>query len=227
MFYGNDIGQYSVILSEFYKAYGEAVIIAESYIEEDDILSEGANIEITKKFKEFKENYNKYNKAGKKALLKREFNDAAVNFAKAKKELKDFESAVKNMDSSVGSAILGSIAGLLMVMTKVTITSYTPFAVMLGGIKGYSKLAKDKYMYYYAKNTVKLLSPITTSVRYLGELVEIIKEFIKRTKEGDKNEDKFNLYRTELLRYINKLDDKLNTYIKAVDIIMKKKKDDD
>jgi hypothetical protein len=239
MFYGNNIEKYSDslsesyiepedMLSEFYKAYGEAMIVSESYIEEeDDILSEGANIEITKKFKEFKENYNKYNKAGKKALKNKDFNDAAVNFAKAKKELKNFESAVKGMDSTVGSAVFGTIAGLLLTMVKVTIQSYVPFGILLGSTKVYSKLAKDRLTYHMVKGNVKQLLPIVTSVRYLGELVGIIADFIKRTKEGDKNADKFNLYRTELLRYIKKLDDSLDRYIKLVDHIMKKKKDED
>jgi hypothetical protein len=127
------------------------MIIAESYIEPDDILSEGANIEITKKLKEFKERYNKYNKAGKKALLKKDFNTAAENFAKAKKELKEFEYAVKNMDSTVGSAVLGSIAGLLIVMIKVTILSFAPFGIVLGGYKIYSNVTKDKFVYRVAK----------------------------------------------------------------------------
>jgi hypothetical protein len=228
--YGN-LEEYSDNLSEFYEAYGEAMIIAESYIEEeDDILSEGANIEITKKLKEFKERYNKYNKAGKKALLKKDFNTAAENFAKAKKELKEFEYAVKNMDSTVGSAVLGSIAGLLIVMIKVTILSYTPFGILLGGYKIYSKITKDsvdRFVYHVAKDTSKRLLPVVTTIRYLGELVEIVRKFIERTREGDKNTDKFNLYRTELLRYIENLDDKLDNYVKFVDMVIKKKKDDD
>ena len=224
--YGN-IEEYSDNLSEFYEAYGEAMIIAESYIEPEDILSEGANIEITKKLKEFKERYNKYNKAGKKALLKKDFNNAAENFAKAKKELKEFEFAVKNMDSTVGSAILGSIAGLLIVMIKVTILSYTPFGILLGGYKIYSNVTKDKYVYRVVKGSSKRLLPIVTTIRYLGELIEIVRKFIERTREGDKNTDKFNLYRTELLRYIENLDDKLDNYVKFVDMVMSKKKDDD
>ena len=237
MFYGNNIEKYSDslsesyiepedMLSEFYKAYGEAMIVSESYIEEeDDILSEGANIEITKKFKEFKENYNKYNKAGKKALKNKDFNDAAVNFAKAKKELKDFESAVKGMDSTVGSAILGSVAVLLITMVKETIIAFIPFGALLGASKAYSK--SDPYLYHMVKGDVKKFFPVVASIRYLGKLVEIITDFVKRTKEGDKNTDKFNLYRTELLKYIKNLDDKLDNYIKFVDKLMKKNKDED
>jgi hypothetical protein len=246
MFYGNNIEKYSDslsesyiepedILSEFYKAYGEAMIVSESCEEEDDILSEGANIEITKKFKEFKENYNKYNKAGKKALKNKDVNDAAVNFAKAKKELKDFESAVKGMDSTVGSAVLGTLAGLTLSMVKVTITSFGPFAVLIGGSEALSKLTKmgskvhniARDVNHYTSLSSLALGPVILTINSLRELVGLIKEFTRRIKEGDKNADKFNLYRTELLRYIKKLDDSLDRYIKLVDHIMKKKKDED
>ena len=199
--------------------YEDALLLAETYEDDDYILTEGANIEITKKLKEFKKNYSKYIKAGKKALRKSNTKEAADNFGKARKELELFRFEVRDMDSTVGSAVFGTIAGMLIIMANITIEVYTPVLIPSLGISLYTSFVKKdknlglffKTLNYTYKNTAKFVKVIGIAIAGLYQLVVTLKEFIASVQAGDKKEDSFNLYRTELMKYINELDKRLST----------------
>lgn len=224
MFYGNCITESEIPYKELsleesldllYKVE-DATFIAEQYLDEDEVLTEGANIEITKKLREFKKNFNNYLKAGKKALRKYDKKEAADNFAKARQELKAFKKEVEHMDSTVGSAVFGTIAAMLIIMAKSVLISLLPLGIMGAGYKIYGLAVKNPIYSVAFGASAKFLGVIYTLSNSLSELIVSLVTIVKRSKKGDKTEDLSNLYRTELLKYIDKLSANLSNLEKEV-----------
>ena len=256
MFYGdkvlNEEPEYKELseaqILEIYSEYEDNMVFVEEYLnEQESILTEGANIDITKKFKDFKIEYTKHTLAGRKCLLKFDSQGAYENFEKARKVLNEFKKEVENMDSDTGSAVFGTIAGILMIMVSSIIKGYSTFVPLLAGTRIYTSAknhyykknqipdlspeqmkkygiattaSKRDYLYYSALHTVRgIYAPMLAAMHALYKVITNIKEFIKRLKSDDSTENKFNLYRTELLTYIKEVDkslNKLNNKAKAI-----------
>ena len=238
MFYGNVVlkeetvcnineTSESIYLPEVYSY----MALSEQYVEDFELLEEGANIEITKKAQEFYKEYKKHIKAAKAALKNKDSNIAKSQISQAKKKLTNFKKEIKNMDSTAGSAIFGFFASSIILMARDTIFIFGDFGLAAGfgylTLKELGKILTDIFALFSRKpetNPVLLYlfsigldaSLIAGFIYNIYQLVLSIKKIKESLRNGDKSGDAFNLYRIEMLKTCDKFEQQLTMYKKRI-----------
>lgn len=226
--------------------------IAESSLFEDDedILEEGANLDMRRIWKESKKEYKAHLKASKKYLRSGDKDNAAKELDKAIKILKDNRDRLANVDDNdnIGSAVLGFFAYELLSYIEILIP-------MIGSGIGFGLSSVGMDVWYntvktgvrtldvaainksaqLAKNLSAAGSVISFTSSIAGAMISII-NFIKdlitfineiKKEKGDLDVKHFNLYRVKLLRYMDdaiKKVEKLRDSIKDAEVKKENKK---
>jgi hypothetical protein len=209
----------------------------------DQIISEGANIEITKKLNTFRNNFNHYMQEARKYIKDKDGRKAKYNIQLARKELEGFKNEVKNMNSDVGSVVCGYMAHCAVEFGK-----KIPFLLgtkVLGAIanKALPKSApsnsnnnnnqagSNTKTQQTAESTVTNEAVIDTILMVGGKAFNLVRwylaiksqvenavKIINSLKAGDKTEDALNMYRHDII-------DIINSYEKSLDNLESKIKE--
>lgn len=205
MIYGNNI---------FLDEYNYKNIVSESILAllypEDSSINEGANIDMTKAFKDITKEYKYHIKASKKYLKNKEYDEAINEAKKAKASVKKLENKIRSIDASNKS----SVAFGFLIGTFITFIQY--FTVSFG-VYGSSRVSKTVYrsMKLGQKVTKKAikdslgyapwLSLIFASIFTIySNIIEIRDRYGEAIHNGTPKEEAYNLYKTKLLDMINK-----------------------
>ena len=192
--------------------------------EEDDgefeELMEGANLDYSKAFKDGKKKYSESIRAAKKALKAKDYKKAKSEIKEAQKALDGIEKTLKEVDSTVGSAVLGWLAAALLTMIEMIIPlGYITIGKNIA-IKGASDLSSMSLTSLIAgtKEVQKAASATGFGLgMYLGGIVtgiiqgvilsiRDIKQFIADNKDPDLSKPQvLNYYRNKLCSYIKNM----------------------
>lgn len=207
-----------------FECYSNAIEILSEI--DTEVVEEGANIDMTKIWRESKKENKEYLKNYKKFLKEKNFKAAAAELDKVTKNLEKAKKEIKDIDQNVGSAICGYFAewiiDLLQVIVPYSITgvgygfSMSAIAEMIktGNVEVLTKAAPAVATAY--------IGAIWTSIKSLIILIKDIKTWIKEFKEDDKKLEAkhFNLYRNTLIRF---MDDSIKNINKLKDGVAKAK----
>lgn len=197
--------------------------IIESYEFEDseEVVEEGANLDIRAIWKEAKKESKVHIKNYKKLIKAEDYKGAAKELDYVSKNLKKARDEAKKVDAdSVGSAILGYFAtGLLNIVEQIIPMSITMAGssittasilknTMKDGVIDPSKLAEfiAGVLPTGAKvgNIVAKVGQVAGIIKGIIILVKDIKTFVNEAKSDKELSIKnFNLYRNRLLRYFD------------------------
>lgn len=210
MFYGTSLQEAAttpetVTAEQFAQALytlEEASYFLETSFDEDEYLSEGANTEINKKYNKMKAELNDYVTKIKKALKKHDRETAWEYFDKSKAVLNEMRAEVKAMDSDMGSAAWGFVAGTLMQIGR-------NFASILCFGVSYKLLAD-----FAISQAISL--PVGLFVTTMVEAISTASKVAEGVKEGDSTPNMLNKYRTELLKSIDIMEHNLDSIKKQI-----------
>ena len=183
--------------------------------EENEVLEEGANVEITKAFITHKKAYIKEMRLAKKNLYNKE--EALEHIKNAKKEIKECKKVIKGTDSNVGSTVFGIIANALMDMCDVML----PNSIAKMGINFATSGASNTIISTAKFAVGKDVAEKAFQVSYIKGVIVLMRE-IMGTMEAVRDEkrskvDKFNMYKNKMLTYVADLEarvDKFEKYVK-------------
>lgn len=182
----------------------------------EQMIQEGANIEITKKLNTFRKNFKYYINETKKYIEAKDTRKAKYNIQLAKKELEGFKNEVKNMNSDAGSVVFGY-------MVHCAIDYGKSIPLMLGAkglgaiitnISSKSTPSNNKIIGFFTNilnselgDKLKILGGkvgdlVSWSTKIIGQVKNAIK-IINSLRDGDKTEDALNMYRHDLIEIIS------------------------
>lgn len=195
----------------------------ESYI----LVSEGANIEMTKAAKSKMKEFTAALKAYRKALKSEDYDAAKSHLDNANKSIVDLEKEIKDLDFTVGSAIFGFFANSFISSLQMLIPNIITTVFFVSGVKKSFKVSNELSDYLYdidfddpenaiagfakyvnavssnpevKKSEIKYqISNIINSIISLVKSFREIKSVVKRYKEGDVSKEALNLYRNKML----------------------------
>ena len=177
------------------------------YIDEIDILVEGANIDITKDLIKFKREYDQHCKACKKAIKDKNKNEAKKEIKVLIKLVSDLDKMVSNMKSDVGSDIFAAFIGVMIFLIKSYCMLLPGFGihvtiVMIKDILSGGKDVANNVYSTLAKDHKKLidLSPLIIII----QIANVSMNIKKSLDEGDTPANAFNLYRMQIKSLISK-----------------------
>jgi hypothetical protein len=195
--------------------YG-VIVLNECDLYYEQMIQEGANIEITKKLNTFRKNFKYYINETKKYIEAKDTRKAKYNIQLAKKELEGFKNEVKNMDSDAGSVVFGY-------MVHCAIDYGKSLPLMLGAkglgaiitnISSKSTPSDNKLISFFTNilnselgDKLKILGGniaelVSWSTKIIGQVKNAIK-IINSLRDGDKTEDALNMYRHDLIEIIS------------------------
>ena len=195
--------------------YG-VIVLNECDLYYEQMIQEGANIEITKKLNTFRKNFKYYINETKKYIEAKDTRKAKYNIQLAKKELEGFKNEVKNMNSDAGSVIFGYMVhcaidygksiplmlgakGLGAIMTNISSKSTPSDNKLIGFFTNILNSELGDKLKVLGGNIAELVS---WSTKIIGQVKNAIK-IINSLRDGDKTEDALNMYRHDLIEIIN------------------------
>ena len=191
----------------------------------EDILQEGANIEITKAFMTHKKACKKEMRAAKKSIYDRD--EALEHLANAKKEIRALKKVIKDTDSSVGSSIFGFFANALIdicdIMLPVSIAKFGENITAKSIASGILNSAVgDSIKGDIVKGTAGILvQKWGWNLSYIKGLIVLIREIagtIIAIKDDKRSGiDKANMYKNKIITYVMDIEEnitKTEKYIK-------------
>ena len=191
----------------------------------EDILQEGANIEITKAFMTHKKACKKEMRAAKKSIYDRD--EALEHLANAKKEIRALKKVIKDTDSSVGSSIFGFFANALIdicdIMLPVSIAKFGENITAKSIASGILNSAVgDSIKGDIVKGTAGILvQKWGWNLTYIKGLIVLIREIVGTiiAIKDDKRSgiDKANMYKNKIITYVMDIEEnitKTEKYIK-------------
>ena len=216
--------------------------IVESYESEesDEIVEEGANLDIRAIWKDAKKDSKAHIKEYKKFLKAEDYKSAAKELDYVSKNLKKARDEMKKVDAdSVGSAILGFFAADLLT----TIETIIPTSIQVAGksiqiasaIKwaskdgsiDFGKIASIIHGGFVPKGVAfgQIITKIGQLATIIQKIIIIVKDLKTFTNEVKSDEEitvkNFNLYRNRLLRYA---DDSIKQVEKCKDTLSQMEK---
>jgi len=207
--------------------YG-VIVLNECDLYYEQMIEEGANIEITKKLNTFRKNFKYYINETKKYIEAKDTRKAKYNIQLAKKELEGFKNEVKNMNSDAGSVVFGYMVhcaidygksiplmlgakGLGAIITNISSKSTPSNNKLIGFFTNILNSELGDKLKVLGGNIAELVS---WSVKIIGQVKNAIK-IINSLRDGDKTEDALNMYRHDLI-------DIISFYEKALDCLESK-----
>ena len=182
----------------------------------EQMLEEGANIEITKKLNTFRKNFKYYTNETKKYIEAKDARKAKYNIQLAKKELEGFKNEVKHMDSDVGSVVFGYIAHCVVEYGKsIPLTlGAKGIGAIISNISSRSVPSDHKIFDFFTNilnselgDKLKILGgKVADLVSWSTKVIDQVKNAIKiinSLRDGDKTEDALNMYRHDLIDIIS------------------------
>ena len=191
-------------------------VLSEAYIENFEMLDEGAHIEITKKAREFYKGFKTDIKAAKAAIKEGNKAGAKSNLKQARNKLEGFKKEVKNMDSTAGSAIFGWFANGLVAMARDAAFLFGTFGISLASSTTLSVLSAKEIMGAVLSAGERVIASIASIgmtaanvATYIYSIYNLITKIIKVVNSidnGDKAADALNMYRVEMLKTCDKFE---------------------
>ena len=170
------------------------------------LVSEGANIDMTKKFKEYKAEYKEQYKKIRKLIYKdKDYPAAKKEITKTKALVTKMKKDISDIDaSSTGSQVFGFIAGVILNFAKTFIIS------LLGGMCGLpiDVARHDATWAGGIKHLTKIASVSSLSVAGIISVIDIV---------NNKKEEKADVYKQVLLRGCVNLEKSLDCMNKYID----------
>lgn len=179
----------------------------------EEPLDEGANIDMTKKFREYKKEYKGYLKNIKKLYKENKISECEKEINKAKRLVTKMKGDIKEIDASnAGSTVFGFIAGTLINLAKYFGTALisNPIAATYTTIQKYAAgkavgMATFSRTLHLMKNMSLILSVPFTAYYDLIDLLY-----------GKNRKDNYNLYKTKLLQACDQLNAALNSWMSKI-----------
>lgn len=189
-------------------------------LSEATIISEGANIELTKAMKTFKSSYKLHMKSAKKLIKVKEYDKAIKELQAAKTASKKMGDTINNTRSNVGSAVFGYFASLLVDMAKFMIPigiAFTGGAITRDAVSKAISTGKASGLTKAAAFTGVFMTGIGGAVSWIMSIVEFVKTmiyFIDTVKDPKASTaDALNFYRKNIVNYYNDLNSKIDGLI--------------
>ena len=199
-----------------FECYSSAIDIL-SEADQEEVIEEGANIEMTKIWRESKKENKEYLKNYKKFLKEKDFKKATAELDKVTKNLEKAKKEIKDVDQTVGSAICGYFAeyviDLLQLIVPFTVEGLG-FGAAAFSMKDVIADAMNGNFESFTPEALKKAIPgavagyvgaIWLTIKAIVVLIKDIKTWIKEFKADDKKLDAkhFNLYRNTLIRFMD------------------------
>lgn len=199
-----------------FECYSSAIDIL-SEADQEEVVEEGANIEMTKIWRESKKENKEYLKNYKKFLKEKDFKNAAAELDKVTKNLEKAKKEIKDIDQTIGSAICGYFAeyiiNLLQLIVPFTVEGLG-YGAMALSIKDTIADAMNGNIEGITPEAIKKAAPgalignigaVWLTIKAIVVLIKDIKTWIKEFKADDKKLDAkhFNLYRNTLIRFMD------------------------
>ena len=204
----------------------------EDFVDENEIVEEGANIDSAKIFYTKVKEYKSALKESKKALKAKDYELAQSKVREASNALTEAKREINKIPSTTGSAVLGGIAAALETAVNILVL-YASFALgtkVVGGVaSGISAVTGSRTVglatAYAGGGTVGSAIGISGG-KELSKLIYMIRNIIKDIKSGKKDKtDTFNAYKQRLIATIDVLRE--NTMWLSIIIKNRKKKDEE
>lgn len=184
----------------------------ESDIEE--VLEEGANIDMSKKFIEFAKTYRSDVKDAKAAIKKKDSSEAKKKLKKISKDLDDIEKFIRSTESDAGSVLFGIIAQWIIIMVKML--PLLGLGFITGKAAGVLRNQAANIPVGTAKSAlagiaITSLIPVRAGFDivawYIGakEIVQDVVTIVDNFKAKERTEDAINPFRANLLSTIKKM----------------------
>lgn len=200
-----------------FECYSSAIDIL-SEADQEEVVEEGANIEMTKIWRESKKENKEYLKNYKKFLKEKDFKKAAAELDKVTKNLEKAKKEIKDVDQTVGSAICGYFAeyiiDLFQLIIPFTVEGLGYGAMMLSIKDVIADAMNGNFEGLQTPDVIKKAAPgavvgnigaVWLTIKAIVVLIKDIKTWIKEFKADDKKLDAkhFNLYRNTLIRFMD------------------------
>lgn len=191
--------------------------------DQEEIVEEGANVEMTKAWLGSKKEVKEYLKNYKKLLKAKEYKKASSELDKVTKILEKAKKDIKSIDQNAGTAAIGFFADFLVIVLEMFVPLSIEgigLGVAISGAKGAGKvvdvtakaggLIDDKEMIkqaakIYGGALASTIGTVWTVIKGVSLTIKEVKTWIKEFKsDGEKLEAKhFNAYRNTLIRYMD------------------------
>lgn len=201
----------------------------EDFIDEDEIVEEGANIDSAKVFYEKVKEYKKVLKESKKALKEKDYELAQSKVKEASAILSEAKKEINKIPSTAGSAVIGSIAAVL----ETAVNALVVYFAIVYGIKGVEKIGGSVIRATGSKLAGEAigfagggaLGSITGTHlgKELSKVIWMVNNINKDIKKGKDKSETLNLYKQKLIASIDVL--RTNTSNLSIFIKEKKKRD--
>ena len=205
-----------------FECYSSAIDIL-SEADQEEIIEEGANVEMTKAWLGSKKEVKEYLKNYKKFLKAKEYKKASSELDKVTKILEKAKKDIKSVDQNAGTAAIGFFADFLVIVLEMFVPLSIEgigLGVVISGAKGASKavdaaamaggIFDDKEMLkqatkIYGGALATTVGSIWSIIKAVSLIIKEVKTWIKEFKsDGEKLEAKhFNAYRNTLIRYMD------------------------
>ena len=197
---------YSIIQKEFQDMLSESIL--DMLYQDESIITENANLKMTKDFYDLLREYKNHMKSSAKAFKKKNYDRSIQELEKSKESVKKFENKIKNIDASGSdSVVFGFLLGI-----SISFVQYYTISFGTYGETNVSKTVGDSVK-KGAKLTDKVLKSCFLYTPWLGNafapiivtyntIIEIKARYKEDKKNGKSNSDCYNLYKTKLLEVI-------------------------
>ena len=207
-----------------------AVLEAYEYMEsfddedEDELTTEGANIESKKVYKEYRKKVKKCSKDYKKHLKNGEYDEARKDVQNMEKLLKDCESLIRSTASTTGSMVFGFIISLVKWYATSLLLMLVPIGVTFGGAFGIKNDIASQIT--VASGGIGTgLGSVAVAVNTVRTIINQIVMIAENVKKGESTtEDIANAYKNDLLTLVKKLQKSTKKLYKIIDTNESKEK---
>lgn len=221
----NNVVEESITDEEFGRYFSEAVmdLFMEDCFEEsnEDVLEEGANVDMTNIFKDSKKKFKAAMKESKGYIKSKDYANAKKSLNEAKSIASKMYKDIQSTHSTFGSAMWGYLCMLILNWYELLFTN----AIALVGNKAFQfGLSATNFSLMKKGLVLTGLGSLGSFIKSIIILIKDIKEIIERSKSSKENiYDITNLYKNKLMRYSKDMEKQIDKLIKEVE---KKEKED-
>lgn len=201
--------------------------------ESEEVLGEGANLDIREAYTKCHKIYKEQAKICKKSIKNKDFKAAKQATSKMRTALKDSKKIIKEAESDVGSVIFGLFAGSLLNMVEllVPILGYTAGigGLTLSGLKGMADIGagtinQSTIMTALGSSLMIGVNAVVLLIKGIIILYREIKQFMADLNNKESTANTFNLYRNNIITYCDKIEKCIDKLDKCIDEREKKEK---
>lgn len=168
-------------------------------MDDEELVTEGANLDARAIVKKAKKEFTQNLKLCKKEIKAKNYKEAKSYTKKMKASLKDYESQIKKLESTVGSVILGYFATSLRDLCNLTVVTLDT------KVAAKTTNPAAKVALHTAGTVGGLLIAPVSMIKALITSVEEIMGLIKGIQEEKNLPDKINFYKQKMLTILGKL----------------------